>query len=106
MSAASSPATNQEQMYVSASRGKERMTLYTDDKEAVREAILKSSQKLAALDIRPDTAKPVPRPKPWERVKKHMERQRRLAVIDRTRAAWAAAPQRQPERKAGGYGRG
>ena len=51
MSAASLAATNQEQMYVSASRAKEWLPLYTDDKEAVKAAIQRSSQKLAALDL-------------------------------------------------------
>ena len=52
MSAASLAATNQEQMYVSSSRAKSKLSLYTDDKEAVMDAIQKSSQKLAALDLR------------------------------------------------------
>jgi conjugative relaxase-like TrwC/TraI family protein len=105
MAAASGPAINQEQMYVSASRGKERMTLYTDDTDAVRKGIQRSSQKMAALDMRPDV-KPVAKPKRFERARKHVDRLRRLAVLDRTRAAWAAAPRQQPERKVGGYGRG
>ena len=41
-------------MYVSASRAKEWMALYTDDKEAVKAAIQRSSQKLAALDLQPE----------------------------------------------------
>ena len=54
MSAASLAATNQEQMYVSASRAEvSGMALFTDDKEAVRSAIQRSSQKLAALDLQP-----------------------------------------------------
>jgi conjugative relaxase-like TrwC/TraI family protein len=51
MSSASLPATNQEQMYVSSSRAKERMTLYTDRKEEVRDAVQRSSKKLLALDM-------------------------------------------------------
>src|SRR5262249_22665021 len=50
MSSASLAATNKEQMYVSSTRARERMTLYTDDRESVREAIQRSSQKLLALD--------------------------------------------------------
>ena len=53
MSAASIPAMNMEQLYVSASRAKEWIRLYTDDKEEIREAVKRSSQKLAALDLRP-----------------------------------------------------
>ena len=58
MSSASLGATNAEQMYVSSSRARQRMTLYTDDKEAVREAIQESSQKLVALDLRDVPPKP------------------------------------------------
>lgn len=60
MSAASAGAMNQEQMYVSASRGKHKLTLFTDDKAAIRSAVGRSSQKLAALDLR----RPAPEPKP------------------------------------------
>ena len=45
------PASNMEQMYVSASRAKERLVLYTDDKEALRHAIKRTSAKLAAADL-------------------------------------------------------
>jgi conjugative relaxase-like TrwC/TraI family protein len=82
MAASSSPAINQEQMYVSASRAKERMTLYTDDKAAILHAIKRSSQKLAALDL---AAKPSPKPK---RREQERQRKRRLAYLDRLRAAW------------------
>jgi len=75
MSSASMPATNQEQMYVSSSRAKERLSLYTDEKEEVRQAILRTSRKLAALDLRPK-----PRPD-WnrDRVREFMEDRRRQA---------------------------
>jgi conjugative relaxase-like TrwC/TraI family protein len=115
MAAASAPAMNQEQIYVSASRGKQRMTLYTDSKEDVREAIQQSSQKLAALDLRQ-----MPKPGLAERLKKLLERRRRRASIDRMRSAWdrqdrsspfppreatqGERPARQPERS-GGYAR-
>jgi conjugative relaxase-like TrwC/TraI family protein len=106
MAADSLPATNQEQMYVSSSRARERMTLYTDDKAAVRQAVQRSSQKLAALDLLPP--KPEVRPKRWDRWQNHLARLRRLRVIDRTRAAWQAAIQKplslQHERQVG-YGR-
>jgi ATP-dependent exoDNAse (exonuclease V) alpha subunit len=52
MSAASIPAMNMEQLYVSASRVKGWIRLYTDDKEEIREAVKRFSQKLAALDPR------------------------------------------------------
>jgi conjugative relaxase-like TrwC/TraI family protein len=85
MSAESLPAASQEQMYVSSSRAKERMTLYTDDKEAVREAIQRSSRKLVALDLTlPDTARA------------GNERRRRQGVLNRVRAAWPAPRHQRP----------
>jgi conjugative relaxase-like TrwC/TraI family protein len=103
------PASNQEQLYVSASRAKERVTLYTDDKAAVREAIQRSSNKLVALDLKTEPTPQAPRrPSRWERMKQHMARLRRLAVIDRTRAAWAdrGRQHQRPERQASYYERG
>ena len=51
------PASNQQQMYVGASRAKQRMTLYTDNKAAVRSAVKRSSLKLAASDLLPQHRK-------------------------------------------------
>ena len=87
MSAASLPATNQEQLYVSASRARERTTLYTDDKSAVRHAVQRSSRKLAALDMRP---KPLATAKleAWHRWQ--ADRKRRRGFLSRLRSAWSA----------------
>ena len=91
------PATNQEQMYVGASRAVERMTLYTDNKEAVRAAVPRSSLKKAALDLRPDQRKARDQTR-----KANKQRQRRLSLITKVRAAWDASPprQNQPDRQA------
>ena len=93
MSEESLPATNQEQMYVSSSRAKERMTLYTDNKAAVRAAIQQSSRKLAASDL---AAKP---PKVVKPRRSRDERQRRLSLIERVRAAWNALRDRRQEQE-------
>ena len=74
MAAASLGAINQEQLYVSASRAKEWLRLYTDNKEEVREAVQRSSQKLAALDLVGPPRTPKPKPSPRERLRKHMKR--------------------------------
>ena len=87
MSSASLPATNMEQMYVSSSRAREKMTLYTDDMAAVRRAIQKSSRKMAALDIRP-------KPKADARLREGM--QRRIAYDDALRAASGNAQSGKP----------
>jgi conjugative relaxase-like TrwC/TraI family protein len=100
-------AINMEQLYVSASRAKEWIRLYTDDKDEVREAVKRSSQKLAALDLR---AKPKPKATAghWDGLRKHMERRKRLELIHRMRSAWEhvrPAKQVQNERQSDGYGR-
>ncbi len=45
------PASNREQFYVSASRGKEAVKIYTDDKEQLREAVQRSGERLAATEL-------------------------------------------------------
>ena len=85
MSSQSLPATNMEQMYVSASRAREMVSLYTDDKDAVRAAIQRSSQKLAALDVRSDRQKADDRRR--QQIDDHREHQRRTAFITRQRGA-------------------
>jgi conjugative relaxase-like TrwC/TraI family protein len=84
MSSYSLPAVNMEHMYVSASRGRERMTLFTDDKDAIRRAIGQSSAKLVALDL----ADPAPKPRPENRLQRDMAERRRRGVIERIRSAW------------------
>ena len=107
MAEASLPAVNQEQLYVSSTRAKASMALYTDDKAAVRAAIQRSSQKLAALDVRA-TLEPVAQPARRELHKQHLERQRRGLLAGRRPAAEPATlpvPQPQAERQVS-YGRG
>lgn len=50
-SALSFAATNQKTFYVSASRGTERVMIFTDDKKALRAAIRKSGDRISAGDI-------------------------------------------------------
>jgi hypothetical protein len=50
-------AVNEQQKYVSMSRAQYKVSSYTDDKEALRQAIQRSSLKLAAHDLFPAPAK-------------------------------------------------
>jgi ATP-dependent exoDNAse (exonuclease V) alpha subunit len=50
-SAASFPASSREQFYVSASRARERVTIYTDNKAALREAISETDGRLTATEF-------------------------------------------------------
>jgi conjugative relaxase-like TrwC/TraI family protein len=107
MGAVSTPAMSQEQAYVSLTRGKERASVYTDDLTAMRKAVQHSSQKLAALELRPEPPEPKPVEKQRatlaERLRRHLERQRQRAFFARLRAVWdvsAFNPLRQPVRAA------
>jgi conjugative relaxase-like TrwC/TraI family protein len=50
-SSKSYPASSREQFYVSVSRASERATIYTDDKEALREAISQTDARLTATEF-------------------------------------------------------
>jgi ATP-dependent exoDNAse (exonuclease V) alpha subunit len=50
-SSLSFPASSREQWYVSVSRGKERLVVYTDDKKALREAVAQSDERLSATEF-------------------------------------------------------
>jgi ATP-dependent exoDNAse (exonuclease V) alpha subunit len=45
------PAANQQQWYVSASRGKEMAKIYVDDKKDVRDAIARTGERLSAVEL-------------------------------------------------------
>jgi len=52
-SSRSLPAINQEQFYVSISRGRERCQVFTDDSELLRLHVTRSSARLAAIEAMP-----------------------------------------------------
>jgi hypothetical protein len=52
-SSRSLPAINQEQFYVSISRGRERCQVFTDDAEMLRSHVTHSSARLAAVEAMP-----------------------------------------------------
>ena len=70
---------------------------------SLKAAVQRSSQKLAALDlkrpVRQDVPQPAVKPQRWHRLRKHLERLRRLAVIDRTRAAWTGPATERSNKK-------
>ncbi len=53
-SAQSLPASSLEQFYVSVSRGRERVHVYTDDKDGLRDAIRRSGQRMSATELAGD----------------------------------------------------
>lgn len=50
-SSQSFPASSREQLYVSASRARKQVTIYTDDKESLREAIAQSDERVSATEF-------------------------------------------------------
>ena len=50
-SSGSFPASSREQFYVSASRARKSVTVYTDDKEALRQAISRSDERISATEL-------------------------------------------------------
>ena len=66
------PATNQQQWYVSVSRGREQAKLYVDSKEDVRNAIARTGQRLSAVEL----TKTQLRPRWRERFHQTFERNR------------------------------
>jgi ATP-dependent exoDNAse (exonuclease V) alpha subunit len=52
-SSRSLPAINQEQFYVSISRGRERCQIFTDDSDLLRSHVTRSSARLAAIEAMP-----------------------------------------------------
>lgn len=112
MAAASAGAMNQEQLYVSASRGRQSVKIFTDDKAAIRDAVQRSSQKLVALDVRPvEPKRPATRVEPWkprlwERIQHQLRRLRHAAGVRRPVTPEMMQRPLQPERmERHGYGR-
>jgi hypothetical protein len=93
-SSLSFPASNMEQAYVSASRSTIRVSTYTDDKEALRQAIQRSSLKLAAHDL--VKAAGSARLDGRDAYRQWRERRRRRqGYLDRCRVDATAGPARQ-----------
>lgn len=103
-SAASFAASNMEQLYTSTSRSRDGVSVYTDDKAALRVAVARSSIKLVASDlIKPVVTAPPKRPmtyhEQWQHWKKKRSRHaRQIAMSEQDR--WYREP---PTRPRGGH---
>ena len=89
MGSQSLPAINAKQLYVTASRGKEDITLYVDDKAAVRRAIQGSGQQLSATELVKEgqlKQQQILQRKPPTRAPQNAKRRR--SVIERARHWW------------------
>ena len=80
------PASSREQFYVSASRAQERVTIYTDAKDALMEAITHSDERLSATELVGGSSRrqPVPLRQPLdERPADRPDRNREEVTYDR-----------------------
>lgn len=73
-SSMSHPASNQQQWYVSVSRGREQTVILTDDKQALLEAVQRSDERLSAIELAR---------KQREQTQKHLSFQRQQADFHR-----------------------
>ena len=79
----SAGAASREQLYVSASRAKERCTIYTDDKDALLSAAKRSGVRMAATELAAEGSHPSRK----GRLQEHAELVIRLASVARAYAA-------------------
>ncbi len=85
------PAVNAKQFYVTVSRGRKDVTIYVDDKQAVRRAIQQAGEQLSATELL--------RSQPAEEKQIAVERrQARHRFVERVRSWWQG---RFPEREVG-----
>jgi ATP-dependent exoDNAse (exonuclease V) alpha subunit len=79
-SSRSLPAINQQQFYVSISRGRERCQVFTDDRELLRSHVARSSARIAAVEVMPATT--IQRRKFIHRILQWSERVRQLMRLN------------------------
>jgi hypothetical protein len=85
------PATNRQQWYVSASRGREMAKLYVEDKGEVRDRIAKTGQRLSAVELTGTKVRD-----PWRvRIAKTLERIRVTRFFQRRGQAIAEMARRR-----------
>ena len=88
-------AANRQQFYVSVSRGREAVRLYTDDKAAVMDAVRTDAKRLSATELM-DGQAPVKRPSTLHKLMRAQTIQRAYAGVRNRIEAWTP-PSRQKE---------
>jgi conjugative relaxase-like TrwC/TraI family protein len=82
MPAEAGKALSMQQLYVSATRARDDMRLYTDDKEAVRHAAQRDSRQLLALDLAPEVTERE------QRRRRDVAQRQHASVLEKISAAW------------------
>lgn len=90
--AASFPAGGRENFYVAVSRGRKSATIYTDDKEELRNAVQHSDPRLSALELVSE-----PQPDRWHRIREFAMRRQREMILGAADAARELKHTRQRE---------
>jgi ATP-dependent exoDNAse (exonuclease V) alpha subunit len=84
------PASNKEGFYVAVSRGRKSATIYTDDKRELKDAVQRSSPRLAASELVNKT-----KPQLLRRMREHVARMQVAAMISAKAVAYRVAPKRE-----------
>jgi ATP-dependent exoDNAse (exonuclease V) alpha subunit len=90
-------AANRQQFYVSVSRGREAVRLYTDEKAAVMEAVKTNSARLSATELMEGQAPVKRKPSVMQRVMKARTIERSYQAVRERVTAWAPPVQRRKE---------
>lgn len=90
-SSMSFPAISREGFYVSSSRGKKTVKLYTDDREALRDAVQASGGRMSATEFMSEAGKQKPEKSKVLDFKEWGERVNRLKAYARAKASWTKA---------------
>lgn len=102
-SAQSLPANSREQFYVSVSRGRRSVTVFTDDKPALADAVTRTDPRISATELLPKS-EPIPAAKSqtlwphrsaFARLGDCVLHQQRYAITDWTRQQQQSTPQSQ-----------
>jgi hypothetical protein len=81
-------ATNRQQFYVSVSRGREAVRLYTDDKAAVMDAVKANAARLSATELMEGIAPTKRKPSASARLLKAQTIKRAYEAVRERIAAW------------------
>ena len=100
LGAESLAAANRQKLYVSFSRGRESVRLYTDDKAAVMEAVKRDAKRLSASEMM-DGEAPVKRKSTMQRLIHTQKIQRAYKAVNERMRAWFRPPRQREVMRAG-----
>lgn len=90
-------AANRQNFYVSVSRGRSSVRLYTDDKAAVMEAVKSNAARLTATELMQGVAPPKRKPSSFTRIMQTQTIQRAYAAVRARVSQWVPPAQRKEQ---------